>query len=441
MGGLMSSALRAAAVLALASAAGACRFHFDPLAGGEAGRDAVAAGHIDITVVGFGAVTAPGGIACADHCGYDVGDPIVLTATPGEAWQLDHYDVPCGTSSTCTVDPGTSLTVTFTPSPRTANLVFVASTYPAPTIGVSGFDSACQTAATAAGHSGNFVAFVSTSTMNAVDRLAGKRGWVRFDGLPVFDQLSDIGQPSLPRAVLLTEGGAPRPGGIAMTGSNPDGTNSGQNCTDWTSSSGSFNGGYTGFAGPDATGGAGAPCTSGYGLYCFQVDRTTAVTLRPPPFPVGRYVFVASKPFAMTGIAAADAQCQADASAAGLAGSYAALLATTTQTAADHVGGVAGIWRRPDGLVVARAGLDQPNLDAAPKLDATGTLVPGAVLVFGAMDVNTLGTATTTCSDWTTTGTSQELMIRVEEVVTLHQAVLSSDTCSGGYRALCVQLP
>ena len=36
---------------------------------------------------------------------------------------------------------------------------------------------------------GDFVAFVSTSTVQARDRLTGSRGWVRLDGLPFVDQV------------------------------------------------------------------------------------------------------------------------------------------------------------------------------------------------------------------------------------------------------------
>jgi len=141
-------------------------------------------------------------------------------------------------------------------------------------------------------------------------------------------------------------------------------------------------------------------------VFCFEIDRNVAVALQPPAFPVGRYVFVAAQPLAMNGITGADAQCQADATAAGLAGTYRAILATTTESASTHVGGFAEIWRRPDGIVVARTGLDQAALLAAPDTTAAGAPQPQITAFLGAASATALGDATTTCNDWTSTVTA-----------------------------------
>jgi len=58
------------------------------------------------------------------------------------------------------------------------NIVFISNAVtPAPMGGLAGGDMLCNDAATAAGLPGAYVAFLSTATVNAIDRLAGSRGW------------------------------------------------------------------------------------------------------------------------------------------------------------------------------------------------------------------------------------------------------------------------
>ena len=70
------------------------------------------------------------------------------------------------------------------------------------------------------------------------------------------------------------------------------------------------------------------------------------------------------------------------------------------KSAADHIGGTAGPWRRPDGVVVAYDKLDQDVLDAIPNQTPGQTHPTGTNTAhFGATSMTALGTAT--CSDWT----------------------------------------
>src|SRR5262245_23472284 len=48
--------------------------------------------------------------------------------------------------------------------------------------GLSGADGICQTAAISAGLPGTFVAWLSTSTVNARDRFAASHGWIGTNG-------------------------------------------------------------------------------------------------------------------------------------------------------------------------------------------------------------------------------------------------------------------
>jgi hypothetical protein len=68
-----------------------------------------------------------------------------------------------------------------------ANFAFVTSTKQLPTTfgsDLAGADAICNTRATQAGLLGTYVAWLSSTTMPAVNRLGGARGWIRTDGLP-----------------------------------------------------------------------------------------------------------------------------------------------------------------------------------------------------------------------------------------------------------------
>src|SRR5207249_1446674 len=76
-----------------------------------------------------------------------------------------------------------------------ANLAFVSSaTYtPGAIGGAAAADATCNALATSAGLPGTYVAWLSTTTQNAVDRVSGARGWVRIDGLPIADLPTALG--------------------------------------------------------------------------------------------------------------------------------------------------------------------------------------------------------------------------------------------------------
>src|SRR5213592_2896892 len=79
------------------------------------------------------------------------------------------------------------------PVPTDANYVFVTSTTHAPDeLGPADADRICNARAQAAGLPGTYVAWLSSSTEPARDRLGSARGWVRLDGLPFTDTLADL---------------------------------------------------------------------------------------------------------------------------------------------------------------------------------------------------------------------------------------------------------
>jgi hypothetical protein len=319
-----------------------------------------------------------------------------------ESWKFDGFSAPCS-ASPCTPPLGASITATFSKAPIGANLVFVSSQKAPLNGGVAALDQHCQTLATNASLPGVYKAFVETSTQTFAQRFAGARGWVRMDGLPFLDQITDLLSNDPPRAVMFDETGAVAGRQYVQTGF------AGNTCTDWTANAQTL-GGYSDLAGRVAY-------TSSFGtcperVYCFGTDRNVAVAIKPPPFPYGRYVFTSSRVGSDIGVAGADAHCQAEAAQAGLPGLYRAALATTTQSAGDHVGSLAGTWRRPDGVVVTFDGLDQfpllSGLHAAA--DGTSLQLPDAdAFGFGASSWTALGTRT--CSDWTSTSGDIEVLL------------------------------
>ena len=323
------------AIVAVLAASG-CKFHFDDI-----DLDASAGGtprQLDVTVTGHGAVTGDGGIACVDHCTYTVAGAIDLAAQPVQAWQIASFTPCSGAPATCTIAADvTAVTVDFTQAPITANRVFIVDG----TSIVSGrgsLDTACNDAATAASIPGTYVAFVSTTAQNAIDRLAGSRGWVRGDGLPILDQPSDLGSTQLVHAIAFDASGIyVSPADSIATGTQSDGTlASAANCTDWTSVNGSI------FADSittsdatelDLVSSSSTSCPATDAILCFETGKVQPVDVLPPPFPVGRYVFSTNQSVAaIAGPEGFDQECVTEAAAAGLPGTYAAMVATTTTT-------------------------------------------------------------------------------------------------------------
>lgn len=355
---------------------------------------------VRLRIIGYGALTGSGGIACADDCMAPVDGPVTITATAGETWTFDHFDPPCGSQPTCTLMPGQTAAATFVAQPITANRAFV--TPMAATLGPSGrngLDLQCQMAAAAGSLPGTFIALVSTTTQDAVNRLAGSRGWVRMDGLPLLDQPSDLGLGTLPRGVMFDPMMGQHPGMFVLTGSDGMGRLVvGNNCTDFTVVGAQSVGGIADAAMHFMIGMTSSGCNGL--LYCFETGKSVAVSTVPPRFPVGRYVFTATSWDTTTGVAGADATCQSQAAAASLPGTYQAVLATSTQSVIERLGALDGAWRRPDLASVTRTGLAAGNYSATFSVTAAGAPLPDFA-VFGAPSLTERASLATNCTDWT----------------------------------------
>jgi hypothetical protein len=254
--------------------------------------------------------------------------------------------------------------------------------------GLEGADSACNDLAADAGLEGNFVAWLSTSEVDAKERLGEASGWVNTRGEPFARTATELLDGfAVYYPVRYDEKGEPAYGAYVATGTSADGTQD-DNCVDWTSDAPSdlVRRGNQTAASPYWTAEFGDfGCDQGYRLYCFQTDHQA--DLRPTPTQ-GRTVFVSSTTFTPGpgGLGAADALCAADAEVNDLQGTFIALLYTSFG-ALSRLIDPGRPWVRPDGMVVADStpALVAGPLEVAISQMADGTYV-GAEAVFGTDD-------------------------------------------------------
>ena len=107
--------------------------------------------------------------------------------------------------------------------------------------GLAGADSNCMSAATAESISGTWIALLSTSTVDAVDRLP-ETAFTTIRGEELADNKVDLFTENLKKLISFTERGIIGENGV-WTGSDTDGTyDVDSTCADWTSTSTELNG-------------------------------------------------------------------------------------------------------------------------------------------------------------------------------------------------------
>lgn len=341
------------------------------------------------------------GVDAAVEAAADAGVEAATDAGPGDA---AHADAATDAGADGAADASDGAVV----SP---NVVFVtAQSFTGAMGGLAGLDGACQTAAKAAGLPGPFIALASSSTTGAASRVAGARGWVRTDGKPVADTASQLTSGKLAYPIDLDEHGqlVDAPPWVVATGTTSGGTPyPGQTCADWTSatSTDTFIGNEVGTEG-DLFSYTEGSCGQPFRLVCLQTSQVAPVSVAKVS---GRHAFL-SGPYAPGGgLAAADARCQADATSASLSGTYMALLATSTASAASRFDTTGAPWVRPDGVPVFAQASDLSTLTmvAPPCVDAFGVLWTFDAAVWtGASSVSSAGSLTTTCQDWSSSASA-----------------------------------
>lgn len=112
--------------------------------------------------------------------------------------------------------------------------------------GIAAGDAICQAEAAAAQlpAPGSFVAWLSDSSVSALDRLTQAGPWVRLDGIPLAQSTVDLTDNLLFAPINLTASGEYISNWAAWTGTLAGGSSSGSNCDDWTSASNAFDGEY-----------------------------------------------------------------------------------------------------------------------------------------------------------------------------------------------------
>ncbi len=152
--------------------------------------------------------------------------------------------------------------------------VFVTSTAHLPSLGSLGaYDAICNDLASGAGLSGSYVAWLSTSTVDARDRLTepGPPGFVRVDGAVVATSIADLTDGTIQNPIQLDENGSNVGGALVHTATYPDGTHN-DSCANLTGatfgisqgSTSSTDGGWT-------WSGTTTNCGSQRRFYCFEI--------------------------------------------------------------------------------------------------------------------------------------------------------------------------
>lgn len=256
-------------------------------------------------------------------------------------------------------------------------------------------DALCNQLAATAGLDGTYRVLHSTSTTPWIDIAPTARGWIRPDGMPVADQLSDLSGPT-PAAISMTETGALVSVADRFWAPHTAG------CQDWSTTQGTLTGrGIPAMRGSNyQSGGGDYACDVPAHVICLGVDRNVVVD---PVRETGRRAFTSQPWSASSGLPAADATCASEATAAGLPGTFRALLAMPGASAISRFDLTRGRWSRVDGvplLPTAAAWATATDFDAAPSMHATGADTYYRPILTGAPDFGTPGTSADTCNGW-----------------------------------------
>lgn len=136
------------------------------------------------------------------------------------------------------------------------------------TDGLNGADKLCNSKATAAGLGGTWVAWLSDSTHDAIDRISDVGPWYRLDDIKVFNSKAAI--PSGPAVPIDVNEKGLITNFFPWTGTKANGTKSTTFCTDWTVNTGNGECGSSGQSDATWTEANALSCGIGYNLYCFE---------------------------------------------------------------------------------------------------------------------------------------------------------------------------
>lgn len=143
--------------------------------------------------------------------------------------------------------------------------------------GLANADLICQSLANAAGLSTigtprTFKAWLSTSTVDAVDRITSDGPWVNLNGLKIADNKADLIDGSLFSSIRQDENGTPELMRNVFTGTNESGAATVNTCLDWTSVDvgDSATHGVSSLTNAGWTSSSTRSCNSNLSLYCLE---------------------------------------------------------------------------------------------------------------------------------------------------------------------------
>ena len=357
-----------------------------------------------------------GGVVSTDE-GTSGGDTLAVsadasagdTSSSSDATGPDPTSASTGASTGASSSSGASTSDSGGLEDHVHNYVFVTSTARAISTfgGLAGADTWCNDLAGDAGLPGQYVAWLSTATVNAIDRLGDAQGWARLDGRPFARTVDAIvsGEHFFP--IRLDEQGEDRLGANVVTATAGDGTYFGpSDCGGWTSAVGDARRAPSDALGETFTTNFDGACDVSIRIYCFGTDDAVDLPIvLPPP---GRRAFVTSVSIAATaGIDAFDAQCQDDAQAAGLPGTFSALVSTTTTPATERFDLGGEPWSLLNDVPVVENAADlaapNPTLLAPIWLSASGIDEGGGAAWQGSTAPSVAAAAGENCGDWSLT--------------------------------------
>jgi len=404
---------------------------------------------VNRTGSGTGTVTSsPAGISCGITCvsSFGSGTVVQLTATPAPGATFTGWSgAGCVGTGTCSVTMSAAASVTATFS--LPNYAFVTSTVTTGAMGgLVGADGLCQQRAAVAGLPGTYRAWLSTGTVNAIDRLSSASGWRRTDGLPFVDTTADLVAGRILYPLRLDEFANDVFNVNAFATTLGSGVLDGMlsHCTDWTSTVSQFPAGLGNASATTTawTSGSVGVCGSPQRLYCFGVD-VRAVAQATPPAQLRR-AFVSTASWTPGGgLASADAVCAGEAGAANLPGTYRALLTPLGASAASRFNGTLATWVRVDNVSLSTSAasfLSAPFWQAALDVTAAGTHVAD-VTWSGAANLAMVGSVSDTCNGWASSSVNNQAGTGNTNFTEVREAFgeVTSDLCNQPHRLLCLQ--
>ncbi|MFH1807716.1 MAG: hypothetical protein ABIJ09_03150 [Pseudomonadota bacterium] len=138
--------------------------------------------------------------------------------------------------------------------------------------GVAAADAVCQAQAGEASLSGSFKAWLSTSSVDAIDRFTSDGPWVTLDGVLIASSKADLTDNWLFTSINRTTDGHYLSADSVRTGTGSDGVHTSDNCQDWTSASSgdSCSVGAANSTGSGWTSSYAGTCSAMQRLYCLE---------------------------------------------------------------------------------------------------------------------------------------------------------------------------